>query len=276
MGYVGAIGSSRIGGPKKFRDYFLSKTKTPVKLPPPVKIPLPASFSKVTKLREESSSISGKLIGLGVLLILTTLSCTTTVFAQLDAPTALSDFAGCAHHTCTWVPWSTHKTFKQGDLTYTVEVTNKDDSGGEFVLRRVGKELLRTPLKDLSASASVVWSDDKKSFAITWSDGGAIGNFHVRTFHIDGDSVTEWPATQQAFDAFKALHWCKTRGDNIQAYRWLPDSKGLVLVLSVYPTGDCGEDLGHTEAYVVDAATGDIQQKWGVKQLNAYMRSFPE
>ena len=144
------------------------------------------------------------------------------------------------------------------------------------MLRRGKKILFRTALADLSGSIRVVWSDDKKSFAITWSDGGAIGIFHVRVFHIDGDSVAEWPATQQAFDTFKALHWCKTRGDNIQAYRWLPDSKGLVLVLSVYPTGDCGKDLGHTEAYVVDAATGNIHQHWDIKQLNAYMRSFPE
>jgi len=213
---------------------------------------------------------------LGILLGLLSLSGPALTYAQLDAPTALSDFSGCAHHTCTWVPWSTHKTFKQGDLTYTVEVNSQDDSGGNFVLLRAGKELLHTPLKDLSASTSVVWSDDKKSVAITWSDGGAIGNFHVRVFHIEGSSVTEWPAVKQAFDTFKAQHWCKTRGDNIQAYQWLPNSQGLVLVLSVYPTSDCGKDLGHTEAYVVDASTGNIQQKWGISQLNAYMRSRPE
>jgi hypothetical protein len=172
----------------------------------------------------------------------------TPSLAQLDAPGALSDIEGCAHHTCTWVPGVIQKTFKQGDFDYTVEVNSKDDSGGFFVLRHDGKELLHTPLKDLSASTSVVWSDNNKSFAVTWSDGGAIGNFHVRVFHIERNAVFEWPATRQAFESFKTAHWCKTRGDNIQAYKWLPDSRGLVLVLSVYPTGDCGKDLGHTEA----------------------------
>ena len=135
---------------------------------------------------------------------------------------------------------------------------------------------MRSPLKDLSASTSVVWSEDKNSFAVTWSDGGAIGNFHVRVFHVEGNLVTEWPTTQQAFDSFKARHWCEARGDNIQAFRWFPDSQELVLVLSVYPTGDCGKELGYTEAYVVDAATGNIQQHWGLKKLNVYMRSHPE
>jgi hypothetical protein len=196
--------------------------------------------------------------------------------AQLAAPTALSDFSACSHHTCTWVTWSTPKIFRQGDLTYTVELTGKDESGGDFVLRRTEKELLRTPLKDLSASTSVVWSDDKKNFAVTWSNGGASGWFDVRVFHIEGNSVTEFPATRKAFAAFKSRHWCEERGDNIQAYQWTPDSRGLVLVLSVYPTSDCGREMGHTEAYVVDVAKGNIRQHWDLKQLNSYIRSHPE
>jgi hypothetical protein len=212
----------------------------------------------------------------GILLGLVSLSGPALTCAQLGAPTAMSDFSGCAHHTCTWVPWSTHKTFKQGDLTYTVEVNSQDDSGGNFVLLRAGKELLRTPLKDLSASTIVVWSEDRKSFAVTWSNGGAAGGFYVRVFHIEGDSVTEWLATRQAFEAFKARHWCATRGDNTQAYRWLPDSHELVLILSVYPTSDCGKEMGLTEAYIVEAATGDIRQHWSINRLNAYIRTHPE
>jgi len=45
MGYVGQIGSSRYGGPKRFRDYFRSAAKKPVSLPPPVKIPPLPSLS---------------------------------------------------------------------------------------------------------------------------------------------------------------------------------------------------------------------------------------
>jgi len=199
-----------------------------------------------------------------------------TTFGQLDAPTAFSDFAGCKHHTCTWVPWDTHKTFKHGEFTYTVDNLKEDDGGGDFVLRRGDRELIRTSLKDLSASISVVWSPNSHAFAVTWSDGGAIGNFYMRAFQIRGDSVAEMPATQQAFQNFKARHWCIPRGDNVQAYRWSADSRNLVLVLSVYPTGDCGKDLGHTEGYVVEASTGKIEQNWNVRQLNRYVRSHPE
>lgn len=136
--------------------------------------------------------------------------------------------------------------------------------------------MLRTVLKDLDASASVVWSDDKKEFAVTWSDGGAAGGFHVRAFRVAGNTVTELPVAEKAFDAFKARHWCESRGDNIQAYGWLPDSHRLVLVLSVYPTSDCGKEMGYTEAYVVNAATGDIRQHWEASRLERYMRAHPE
>ena len=204
------------------------------------------------------------------------IAASTTVTPQLPAPTALSDFSGCAHHTCTWVPWSTHKVFREGDLSYTVEVTGRDEGEGVLVLRRADKALLRTPLEDLSASVSVVWSENQHNFAVTWSDGGEIGGFHVRAFRVEGEVVKELPAGQKAWDAFKKRHWCVARGDNIQAYSWLPDSMHLILVLSVYPTGDCGADLGHTEAYVVQAETGEIQQNWNIRELDAYMRLHPE
>jgi len=198
-----------------------------------------------------------------------------TACAQLNAPGAFDDFAACKQLTCIWVPAEADKTFQQGEFSYTVHLS-PNENGGDFVLRRGKRTLLQTPLKDLSASVSVVWSPDKQSFAVTWSDGGAIGGFHVRAFRTKGDSVEELNATKKAFLHFRSRHWCKTRGDNIQAYGWSSDSKSLVLVLSVYPTSDCGADLGHMEGYLVDAVSGQIIENWNLKRLKLYMRQHPE
>jgi hypothetical protein len=195
---------------------------------------------------------------------------------QLAAPGALETFSGCAHHTCTWVPFLVNKSFREGDLSYKVQAVSGKETGGIFVLARNGKVLLRTQLEDLDASVRVVWSEDQKNFAITWSDGGEIGGFHVRAFHLVGDKVSELPAAKRAFESFKARHWCEKRGDNVQAHIWLHESRDLLLVLSVYPTGDCGAEMGHMEAYVVEAATGQIQEHWDLKQLKTYMGSHPE
>lgn len=220
--------------------------------------------------------MGARILFLRTTLVLSIAAAAGQAIAQLPAPTAFSDFSGCHPHICLWVPQAVHKTYQEGDLSYSVKVYGKDEDQGDFVLRRANKLLLRTPLKDLSASVCVIWSGDDHNFAVTWSDGGAIGNFHVRVFHVERDTVSELPAWEKAYNAFKLRHWCKTRGDNIQAFGWLPDSRGLVLVLSVYPTGDCGPDLGHTEGYVVDASTGDIEQNWDERKLDAYMRTHPE
>ena len=50
-----------------------------------------------------------------------------------------------------------------------------------------------------------------------------------------------------------------------------PDSTKLVLMTDVYPTGDCGLDLGHTEGYVVAVPDGKIKRHLTLNQL----KNFP-
>ena len=191
---------------------------------------------------------------------------------QLPAPTAISDFGytSCSHGSCLLVPDDEHpKTFRQGDLNYTVT------ESGEFTLIRERKMILSTRLKDLSASVFVAWSERNDWLAITWSDGGAIGNFHTRVFHIAGDKVNEAESVRKAFADFRSRHWCKTRGDNVQAYGWDQKTGALVLVTSVYPTGDCGNDLGHTEAYFVQPKDGAIIKHLSQRDFNVYTKSNP-
>jgi hypothetical protein len=74
---------------------------------------------------------------------------------QLDAPGAFSNYSGCKHSTCIWVPFNNEgKKFHRGDLTYYVG--SSGESEGDFVLERNGRQLLSSELKDLDASVSVV------------------------------------------------------------------------------------------------------------------------
>lgn len=128
----------------------------------------------------------------------------------------------------------------------------------------------------MSASVFVVWSQRNDWFAITWSDGGAIGNFHTRVFHIAGNNVKEADSVKPAYADFRSRHWCRIRGNNVQAYGWDETSGALVLVTSVYPTGDCGKDLGHTEAYLVQPASGAILKHLSLRDFNEYAKSHPQ
>jgi hypothetical protein len=193
---------------------------------------------------------------------------------QLDAPGALSDYSGCEHNTCLWVPFNNpSKKFHRGDITYYV--TPFSDTGGNFVLERNGTQLLSAELKDLDASVSVVWNQASTRLAVTWSDGGAIGNFHVRVFEIDAKDADELPSTATAVTEFKARHYCEARGDNTQAYTWIGNDE-LVLVTSVYNTSDCGPDLGHLEAYVVNASSGAILRHMNLAAFNRFAKAHPE
>jgi len=192
---------------------------------------------------------------------------------QLPAPTAISGFGytSCSHSSCLFVPDDQHpKAYRQGDLSYTVT------EGGKFTLSRRQKGIFSTRLKDLSASVFVVWSERNDWFAITWSDGGAIGNFHTRVFQIAGDKVNEAESVKTAFSDFRGRHSCKARGDNVQAYGWDQETGALVLVTSVYPTGDCGKDLGHTEAYWVQPTDGAILRHLSLREFNLYAKSHPQ
>ncbi len=208
-----------------------------------------------------------------VLLAVSLLLACVPGMCQLAAPTAIGDFGytSCSHGSCLLVPDDEHpKTYRQGNLSYTIT------ESGKFTLSRERKMIWSTGLKDLSASVFVVWSERSDWFAITWSDGGAIGNFHTRVFHIAEDKVNEVDSVRNAYAAFRSRHWCKTRGDNVQAYGWDEDTGALVLVTSVYPTSDCGRDLGHTEAYLVQPTNGAILKHLSLHQFNAYVKSHPQ
>ena len=192
---------------------------------------------------------------------------------QLAAPTAISDsgYTSCSHKSCLFVPDDLHpRTYQQGDMSYTV----REDGG--FTLHRGHKTILSTRFENLSASVFVTWSEKNDWLAVTWSDGGAIGNFHTRVFHLSEDEVKEVDSVKAAYADFRSRHWCKTRGDNVQAYGWDRKTGTLVLVTSVYPTGDCGRDLGHTEAYMVHPVDGAVRKHLTLHNFNAYARSHPQ
>lgn len=163
------------------------------------------------------------------------------------------------------------------DLEAAFRSENEED-GATFWFVRGGKTIFPFTAEDLSADGVWIAVDrDVKStlgfaydhIALTYSDGGAIGNFHVRVFQVDGNVVTDVSkAIEVAVGDFKARHYCKERGNNVTALKWIKGD--LLLMTEVYPTGDCGIDLGHLEAYRVSVPEGKIQELLTLKQLIQY------
>jgi hypothetical protein len=146
-----------------------------------------------------------------------------------------------------------------------------DPAQGRFSLRRGARTLFTFVVEDLSSNALILWSPDRHGFALTYSDAGAIGAFHVRVFLIHGDTVTEAPRViQTAVDSFKTRYYCKSRGNNVSAIKWVHDSRHLLLLAAVYPTGDCGPDSGHAEGYLVAVPDGKIERHLTLDQLRIF------
>lgn len=135
---------------------------------------------------------------------------------------------------------------------------NEESGRGSLRVSEGPKLLSRFTLKHLSAGVWLNWAPDSKAFFLVWSDGGAIGNFHVRVFRIKQNKVVELPTMKTAETEFAAKHYCKTRGNNTFALRWFADSESLLIASSVYDTSDCGKDMGLTMAYLVRTDDGTI------------------
>jgi hypothetical protein len=153
-----------------------------------------------------------------------------------------------------------------------------ENQGATFWFVRAQKEIFKFSAKDLDSRS--VWmavdhdgtvdsADDQAHIALTYSDGGAIGGFHVRVFLIDRNGVRDVSkCIEVAVADFKGRHYCKTRGNNVTALKWIRGS--LLILTEVYPTSDCGPDLGHLEGYLVSVPQGKILEHMTLSQLKHY------
>jgi hypothetical protein len=162
------------------------------------------------------------------------------------------------------------KIARIGDVELQAEFGFRDEDGATFWFVRRAKIIFSFKAKDLSAPGVWIAVDPHQNkFALTYSDGGAIGGFHVRVFQIDNDVVTDMSeVVQRAVADFKSRHYCKKRGNNVQALKWIKGD--LLLLTDVYPTSDCGPDLGHAEGYRVSVPEGKILEHLTRDQLRRY------
>lgn len=168
------------------------------------------------------------------------------------------------------------KIARVADVDLEVGFPTEED-GATFRFLRGEKEVFRFFAKDLSAQSVWIAVDHGRGLdgpaeahiAITYSAGGAVGGFHVRVFLIDGNGVRDVSKSiDDAVADFKSRHYCKIRGNNVTALKWIRG--GLLLMTEVYPTGDCGPDLGHIEGYLVSVPEGKILEHLTTNQLKHY------
>ena len=134
----------------------------------------------------------------------------------------------------------------------------------------------RIKFPDIESNIEIGWSPDSSQFFISYSDGGAIGGFHVHLYRLKGIILTESRAPAEVAKDFKAKHWCKTRGNNLSFLDWTPDSKIGFFVAEVYPTSDCGRDMGFRQGYAVNIEDGKIVRVFTQQRTDIIEKSCRE
>jgi hypothetical protein len=137
-----------------------------------------------------------------------------------------------------------------------------------FRVVRQGKTISSFTVEEMySGNTWIAVDPGGDRFALTYSDESIGGD--VRVFQMNGDVVTDVPnATQKATADFKSRHYCQARGNTVRALKWIKGD--LLLTTGVYPTGDCGSDARHIEAYRVSVPDGTIKQHLTLAQLKRY------
>lgn len=163
------------------------------------------------------------------------------------------------------------------DVELEAELGNKE-IGARLWFVRSKRAIYEFTLRDLSSPSVWIVTDHERlpdceqgrtRIAITYSDGGAIGGFHVRVFLLDCNGVKDvTKSIQGAVADFRARHYCKERGNNVTALKWTHGT--LLLITEVYPTGDCAPETGHLEGYRVSIPDGRILEHLSLSDLKRY------
>jgi hypothetical protein len=174
----------------------------------------------------------------------------------------------------------TSRHFMLDDFANHPEVLSPDKqkaiqltSNFKFQVRADKAVLSELSLPDISANVEIGWSPDSSQFFISYSDGGAVGAYHVHLYKVVGRNVSENRIPVGVEQRFKAKHWCESRGNNLFFLDWTPDSAVAFFVAEVYPTGDCGKENGLYRGYAVRVEDGELVGVYKEKQTSSLEKS---
>ena len=160
-----------------------------------------------------------------------------------------------------------------------IDVPSPDGSrvisiGDSYLIVRVASHPRRTigsriKIEDL---LEVLWAPDSRAFAVTQSDGGWVGTWHVAVFQISSEALNRVSVSEQVFLDFSRRrvrrlgNGCTSEEPNIGAVTWLNGSSRLILLAEAPPhSSDC--DMGRVHGYMVDVPTGAVLAQYSVEDV---------
>ena len=123
-----------------------------------------------------------------------------------------------------------------------------DENGQEFVVETGGW-----------SCPEIGWSPTSALFFVTYSDGGAVGTYHVSAYRISAGSMKKIDLTSAAQRDFQRRYpRCFSPEEaNITAVAWSADSTKLLVAAQVLPHSNC-DNMGTFNLYKVAVSNGGI------------------
>jgi hypothetical protein len=113
--------------------------------------------------------------------------------------------------------------------------------------------------------AEVAWSPDSSAFFVTYSDGGAVGTFHVLVYRVDDRGPRKSEPIPDGRKLYKSI--CHTTEfPNVGAIQWGVDSTTLLIAVEVQPHSNCAS-MGTFRAFEIALPGGKVLRTYG--QLEA-------
>jgi hypothetical protein len=115
--------------------------------------------------------------------------------------------------------------------------------------------------------AELIWSPDSTVFAVTQTDGGAVGTWFVTLFLVEKGRVRHMIVAKEVVThAHKRFTCVEPQPPNVAAVTWVNGSRHLLLVAEVPPHSNCHE-MGRTFGYLVSVPTGRIVREISAREL---------
>jgi hypothetical protein len=156
--------------------------------------------------------------------------------------------------------WGGHsRTISSPDGTKAIWVRPptrpESDENHDVVVRAYGREFPT----DIGAlvNAEAAWSPDSRAFFVTYSDGGNVGTYHVKIFHVSasGLRVTEPIPDGRALFVPRCAD---PEHPNVGAVRWKGrGSRRLLVAVEVPPHSSC-VDMGTFRVFEIELADGRV------------------
>jgi hypothetical protein len=119
----------------------------------------------------------------------------------------------------------------------------------------------------------ILWSPDSKAFFINYSDGGSVGNYHVRVYKVEETaSEPSEPIKEVRKDFLKNYPKCYAPEEpNYAGLQWVHDSNRLLIAAEVLPHSTC-DMMGTFSIYEIDASDANIKEKYSQLESKSKFR----